>query len=329
MSDKERQQETRKGKTPKRGNKKGKGKDNSNNDTGSDEAGGSGETDVTNLEFMDLQAQQEEQQGEIQSLKLQLTEMQGQLVEARSSNDEMKGMILQLLNATKTTTDVPKENDADTIEAGCDEPEDSSSDSGMETGETDDDEELVNDKLRKRISYAFSDYQRQLDTVEPSRRNCPVNKKTHMNWMINLSKNMEAIGMGKIVHENKQKWVKFKMSKKSKRRENARLQEHVLKRVLNTYVTTGAARTALEKAVKEKGDARAQYEAVRDAHKRTGERLNRQQIDTELNAYKWRDNEMNLEKFERGLRNIVKQYDTCYDDTGRSLRRSEGEGATR
>ena len=103
MSDKERQQETRKGKTPKKGNKKGKGKD-SNNDTGSDEAGGSGETNVTNLEFMDLQAQQEEQQGEIQSLKLQLTEMQEQLVEARSSNDEMKGMILQLLNATKTTT---------------------------------------------------------------------------------------------------------------------------------------------------------------------------------------------------------------------------------
>ena len=211
MSDKERQQETRKGKTPKKGNKKGKGKD-SNNDTGSDEAGGSGEKNVTEMEFMDLQAQQEEQQGEIQSLKLQLTEMQEQLVEARSSNDEMKGMILQLLNATKATTDVPKENDADTIEAGCDEPEDSSSDSGMETGETDDDEELVNDKLRKRISYAFSDYQRQLDTVEPSRRNCPVNKKTHMNWMINLSKNMEAIGMGKIVHENKQKWVKFKMS---------------------------------------------------------------------------------------------------------------------
>ena len=59
------------------------------------------------------------QQGEIQSLKLQLTEMQEQLVEARSSNDEMKGMILQLLNATKTTTDVPKENDADTIEGGC------------------------------------------------------------------------------------------------------------------------------------------------------------------------------------------------------------------
>ena len=70
MSERERQQETRKGKTPKRGNKKGKGKDNSNNDTGSDEAGGSGETDVTNLEFMDLQAQQEEQQDEIKSLKM-------------------------------------------------------------------------------------------------------------------------------------------------------------------------------------------------------------------------------------------------------------------
>ena len=48
MSDKERQQETRKGKTPKKGNKKGKGKD-SNNDTGSDEAGGSGEKNVTEM----------------------------------------------------------------------------------------------------------------------------------------------------------------------------------------------------------------------------------------------------------------------------------------
>ena len=126
MSDKERQQETRKGKTPKKGNKKGKGKD-SNNDTGSDEAGGSGETDVTNLEFMDLQAQQEEQQDEIKSLKMQLTEMQGQFKEARDSNEEMKAMLLKLLNAAKPTTDVPEENDTDAIEAGCDEPEDSSS----------------------------------------------------------------------------------------------------------------------------------------------------------------------------------------------------------
>ena len=68
MSDKERQQETRKGKTPKKGNKKGKGKD-SNNDTGSDEAGGSGERNVTEMEFMDLQAQQEEQHDKIESLQ--------------------------------------------------------------------------------------------------------------------------------------------------------------------------------------------------------------------------------------------------------------------
>ena len=129
--------------------------------------------------------------------------------------------------------------------------------------------------------------------------------------------------MGKIVHEKKDKWLKYRTSKKEERRENARLQEYVLKRVLNTYVTSGAARTALEKTIKDKGDARAQYEAVRGAFKRTGDRLNRQQIDTELNAYKWRDNETNLEKFERGLRNIVKQYETCYDDSGRSLRKSE------
>ena len=116
--------------------------------------------------------------------------------------------------------------------------------------------------------------------------------------------------------------MKFKTSRKSERRENARLQEHVLKRVLNTYVTTGAARTALEKAVKEKGDARAQYEAVRDAHKRTGERLNRQQIDTELNAYKWHENEVNFDKFERGLRNIAQS--TSYTSKQWNSRTSSG-----
>ena len=106
--------------------------------------------------------------------------------------------------------------------------------------------------------------------------------------MINLNKNMTAIGMGRIVHEKREKWLRYRVSKKRERRENAQLQEHVIKRVLNTYVTNGAARTALEKAVTEKGDARAQYEAVRDAFKRTGDRLNRQQIDTELNAWgKW------------------------------------------
>ena len=121
MSDKERQQGKEKGKTPRKGSKKAKGKDSNKGSTGSDEAGGSGETDVTNLEFMDLQAQQEEQQDEIRSLKTHLTEMQGQLEEARNSNEEMKAMIVKLLNATRRTTDVPKESDSNATEVGSDE----------------------------------------------------------------------------------------------------------------------------------------------------------------------------------------------------------------
>ena len=249
MSDKERQQGKEKtGKTPKKGNKKAKGKDSNKGSTGSDEAGGSGETNVTNVEFMDLQAQQEEQHDEIRSLQMDLTEMKGQLEEARASNAEMKAMLVKVLNAVKTTTNVPEEGDADANAAGHDEPEGSSSDSGFETEETDDDEVLADANMRKQISYAFSDYRRQLDTVEPNRRNCPIRKKSHMEWMINLNKNMTAIGMGKIVHEKHEKWLKYRASKNRVRRENAQLQEHVLKRVLNTYVTNGAARTALEKA---------------------------------------------------------------------------------
>ena len=178
MSDKEGQQEKGKGKTPRKGNKKGKGKDSNKGNTGSDEAGGSGETNVTSQEFMGLQAQQEEQQGEIRSLKTHLTEMQKQLEESRNSNEEMKAMILKLLNATGNVTDVPKESDSNITEVGSDEPDDSSNDSGVETEETDDDEVLVNANVRKQISYAFSDYQRQLDTVEPNRRNCPIRKKS-------------------------------------------------------------------------------------------------------------------------------------------------------
>ena len=80
--------------------------------TGSDEAEGSGETNVINLEFMDLQAQQEEQHDEIRSLQTDLTEMKGQLEEARASNAEMKAMLVKVLNAVKTTTNVPEEGDA-------------------------------------------------------------------------------------------------------------------------------------------------------------------------------------------------------------------------
>ena len=265
MSDKEGQQEKGKGKTPRKGNKKGKGKDSNKGNTGSDEAGGSGETNVTSQEFMGLQAQQEEQQGEIRSLKTHLTEMQKQLEESRNSNEEMKAMILKLLNATGNVTDVPKESDSNITEVGSDEPDDSSNDSGVETEETDDDEVLVNANVRKEISRAFIDYQRQLDAVDQNKRNCPIRKKSHMEWMITLNKNMKAIGMGKIVHEKHEKWLKYRASKNQIRRENAQLQEHVLKRVLNTYVTNGAARTALEKAMTETRDARAQYEAVRDA----------------------------------------------------------------
>ena len=232
MSDKERQQGKEKtGKTPKKGNKKAKGKDSNKVSTGSDEAGGSGETNVTNVEFMDLQAQQEEQHDEIRSLQTDLTEMKGQLEEARASNAEMKAMLVKVLNAVKTTTNVPEESDADANVAGHDEPEDSSNDSGVETEETDDDEVLADANMRKQISYAFSDYQRQLDTVEPNRRNCPIRKKSHMEWMINLNKNMTAIGMGKIVHEKHEKWLKYRASKNRVRRENAQLQEHVLRKI--------------------------------------------------------------------------------------------------
>ena len=114
MSDKERQQGKEKtGKTPKKGNKKAKGKDSNKGSTGSDEAGGSGETNVTNVEFMDLQAQQEEQHDEIRSLQTDLTEMKGQLEEARASNAEMKAMLVKVLNAVKTTTNVPEEQETE------------------------------------------------------------------------------------------------------------------------------------------------------------------------------------------------------------------------
>ena len=92
---------------------------------------------------------------------------------------------------------------------------------------------LADANMRKQISYSFSDYQKQLDTVEPSKRNCPIRKKSHMEWMINLNKNMTAIGMGRIVHEKREKWLRYRVSKKRERRENAQLQEHVIKRVLN------------------------------------------------------------------------------------------------
>ena len=227
----------RKEKTPsKRGGKKqGKGKD--NRDTGVGDAGDSGDENATKEELQDLQTQQEEQCNEIKTLKIQLTAMQGQLEEARNGNAEMKAMLVQLINASKVATNSPEEGDTSSSGTRSEEPDNSNSDSGGETEETDDDEMLADANMRKQISYSFSDYQKQLDTVEPSKRNCPIRKKSHMEWMINLNKNMTAIGMGKIVHEKREKWLRYRVSKKRERRENAQLQEHVIKRVLNTYVT--------------------------------------------------------------------------------------------